>query len=114
MPGAANADVRLRTQKEAVVALLVENALKHDEVQFSRFQLGQQVRGVVHQKEQFVLWAGQITVNFREKNVIADGLRRPNAQQQFRLFVQRCPQRLLLVAQGNGIPLQKLPLGRFA
>ena len=52
--GTANADIRLRAQKEAVIALFVKNALKHDKVQLSRFQLGQQVRGVVHQKEQLI------------------------------------------------------------
>ena len=107
VPRRADADVRLHTQQEMVIALLVENAFQNDEVQLAGLQMGQKMGGVVHQKLQLIVRLGKKPANFRQENIITDGFCGADAQAVFRRGVEGLEQLRLIVTQGNGILLQQ-------
>ena len=107
VPGRADADIRLLPQQEAVIAALVENALHDHKIQLPRLELPEQARRVVHGELQLVLRRADKAADGGREDIVADGLRRADAENFARSGVQRTLQLLLLIALRDGEDLQR-------
>ena len=110
----ADADVGLVAQQKALVPALVENALEHDEVKLTALELGEQVCRIVDGKKELVVRFFQKADDLRQQDIVADGLRRADAQARLLLPFERTAQLLVLIALADGVDLKRFALRRFS
>ena len=108
-----DADVRLGTKQEGIVLALVKNAFQNGKIQLACVQHREQMRGVVHQKIQFMRRIAQKAADLREEDVIADRLGCADAKTGLRCSVECAEQLGIVVAKADGIALKQLALRCF-